>query len=50
MNEKKEYINKERRYNAVVTTITTRRFGPSGSSKKKNINLVSRRDVRTKIG
>jgi len=47
----KSWINivKDRKYIIAAITITTRRFGPSGSSKKKNIALEHAIDVIPKI-
>lgn len=33
------YIINDRKYKIAAITVTTRRFGPSGSSKKANITL-----------
>ncbi|HCC06366.1 TPA: hypothetical protein DEP94_03355 [Candidatus Nomurabacteria bacterium] len=44
-----EYILKDKKYMTTAITVTIRRFGPSGSSKKKNIAREERRDVMNKI-
>ena len=44
-----KYTDKDRKYTITAVIITTRRFGPSGSLKNKNINLENAKDVRAKI-
>lgn len=39
----------DKKYMIAAITVTTRRFGPSGSSKKKNIVLEQIIDVMNKI-
>jgi hypothetical protein len=34
---KSAYITRDKKYTITAVTVTMRRFGPSGSSKKKNI-------------
>lgn len=42
-------ITKDEKYIIPAATVTIKRFGPSGSSKKKNIVLEHMIDVRTNI-
>lgn len=44
-----EYAIKDKIYKTSATTITTKRFGPSGSSKNTNITLEHTTDVTPKI-
>lgn len=44
-----KYIDKIKKYITIANTITIKRFGPSGSLKKKNIILEQRRDVMARI-
>ena len=44
-----EYIPKDKKYMIIANTVTIKRFGPSGSSKKKNIVLEHMIDVMPKI-
>jgi len=44
-----KYIVKDKKYTIAAPTITTKRFGPSGSSKDKNIVLEHTIDVMPKI-
>ena len=44
-----EYIAKDKKYMMIAITETIRRFGPSGSAKRKNIVREERRDVMNKI-
>lgn len=44
-----KYAVKDKKYSIAAVTITIRRFGPSGSLKKKNIVLENRIDVIHKI-
>ena len=43
------YTHKDKKYMIPAATVTMRRFGPSGSLKKKNIAREKMRDVITKI-
>ena len=42
-------MTRDKKYITTAITITTRRFGPSGSLKKANINLDNKIDVIPKI-
>lgn len=44
-----KYIVKVKKYITKVNTVTMKRFGPSGSSIKKNITREHSRDVINKI-
>lgn len=45
----KRITPKDKKYIIIAITVTTRRFGPSGSLKKKNIVLEKIIDVSPKI-
>lgn len=47
--EANEFTNKESAYTTAAPTITISKFGPSGSSKNKNIAREHRTDVIPKI-
>lgn len=44
-----KYAAKDKKYMTAAITMTTRRFGPSGSLKKKNIALENTIDVSARI-